>query len=149
MHIGWWWCFQTGCLVLKSNRQCLWPRIGRFPDRKSESQRRVNPYWANPYLVPYTKTMSSSGHLYNVHLMDSVPSSWKKVPVHPIAIVHPPNFWTIFRVIPAAGWSFQLFVQSCNSNQPSTKPHKNGQRCSFQKIFYKTNTSAELGLAIK
>ena len=34
-----------------------------FSNRKSES-RRVNPYWANPYLVPYTKTMSSYGHLY-------------------------------------------------------------------------------------
>ena len=50
----------------KGNRQCLWLRIGGFSDRKSES-RRVYPYWANPYLVPYTKTMSSYGHLY-VHL---------------------------------------------------------------------------------
>ena len=73
--------------------------------------------------------MSSYGHLY-VHLTkarDGFGAVILKNHLCILAIVHPPNFWTIFRVIPSAGWSFQLFAQSCNSNQPSTKPHKNGQ----------------------
>ena len=46
--------------------------------------------------------------------MDSVLSSWKIICAS--SQLCTPDFWTIFRVIPSAGWSFQLFAQACSSN---------------------------------
>ena len=41
-------------------------------------------------------------------------SSWKIICASSQLCI--PDFWTIFRVIPSAGWSFQLFAQACSSN---------------------------------
>ena len=134
--------FWAGCLVRAIDNACG-QELGGFQTANLNHSEYIHIGQILIWWHTRKQCLPIDGHLY-IHLSkarDGFGAVILKNHLCILAIVHPPNFWTIFRVIPSAGGSFQLFAQSCNSNQPSTKPHKNGQQCSFQKILCQTNTS--------